>query len=199
MRKDLTESDLNIIIDSLKTKSDFDETLDIIDDNISHFEDQDGIVLDKYYLKSAIIEVEYMRKTRRKSSILLVDVDEEYEDNEELDLDLIDNQDSTKLTKRHSNFVNNFLDLLEIADKITLKISYHIHFSNQTDINYIGRALDYLKNISKTESISGPTTYISRWANRRYGRDYDPIDLKRKLIIHNDRLRIIDKGFGKRG
>lgn len=29
MRKDLIESDLNIIIDSLKTKSDFDETLDI--------------------------------------------------------------------------------------------------------------------------------------------------------------------------
>ena len=86
MRKDLTESDLNIIIDSLKTKSDFDETLGIINDNISHFEDQDGIVLDKYYLRSAIIEVEYMRKTRRKSSMALVYVDnEESEDNEELE------------------------------------------------------------------------------------------------------------------
>lgn len=146
MSKILTRPEIDNIIKDLRDKADVDETLEIIKDNILHFEDQDGVIIEDFSLGEIYLQVEYMRKTKRTAKIELSTEEPDSEEGEFIG-------DSEKVSLRYSNSINNFLEYLAISSEVNLVIYYELIVENLR-VQELKNALLYLENICKIDGIN---------------------------------------------
>lgn len=199
MSKVLTKIEIDQIISDLRDKSLVDETIQIIRENILHFEDQDGIIIESFSLIGINLEVEYMRKKIIKTAkIDLSNISDfgEYGTGEFLG-------EPEKISKRYSNSVNNFMEYLSISSSVKLTICYEVDagwpwrfkLGDTSRFSDFKNGLKYLQNICKIDGIDFELPKLGLTHKReldfRFTKEIDP----KKFQTGEDPLDVLPKNI----
>lgn len=193
MSKVLTKIEIDQIISDLRNKSLVDETIQIIRENILHFEDQDGIIIESFSLIVIYLEVEYMRKNMRTARIDLSNISDFDEDGTGEFLG-----EPEKVSKRYSNSVNNFMEYLSISSSVKLTICYEVDAGKLGDTSRFSdfkNGLKYLQNICKIDGIDFEFPKLGLTHKRelgfRFTKEIDP----KKFQTGEDPLDVLPKNI----
>ena len=189
MSKVLTKIEIDQIISDLRNKSLVDETIQIIRENILHFEDQDGIIIESFSLIVIYLEVEYMRKNMRTARIDLSNISDFDEDGTGEFLG-----EPEKVSKRYSNSVNNFMEYLSISSSVKLTICYEVD-ADTSRFSDFKNGLKYLQNICRIDGIDFEFPKLGLTHKRelgfRFTKEIDP----KKFQTGEDPLDVLPKNI----